>query len=607
MPVIEPVGQTTPTHILGQHLLFLRCCQPVLCLQLLQQFDRSHIVGIPLTGCTNAQIIVGDAEITALTAGNLRQQHRSSGPCPGFGRRGSHQLLRRYDGFLDPLHHIQHFLVLPSGYLSVVLHDGIDAILAVDKIQTAGERLSGVHGTQRLHLCGRQCPVSIQRFLQSGVFRDVQRTTLLNILSHIEMIDKNGRLGGIQRLSLGSVGQQCRLGFLQRIEATGRGCTGAGFGIVAVMVVEITVGIAQDLDPLVVGKEACHVFCHSAVDSHLLQLRIRKGNEVLKGEGFQLFFDEFFQGSVAAAVNDDTIHIAVQAELHEVDIDLNGDFIVRDGGMSDRDIPKIKEITGGIKFGLAIGIDQFCCLCKQRMGCDAVSGKIGIVGHIHPFGHGALLKNKAGRDGFSGSVTIEGKGNRNAAIQTFLDFFGKIRFADIFCGIGNGTAGGKIIDPAHHGDRSHIHNGQILQLQMPQLFLQQFFHTGILFRFGGNTINFGNNRSIEKVCIHRNGVQFVLRQGGGNGNEVSIRLHGEVLSIFLLDELPDQPLRFQSVSRFHIERYIRYSFRHLFNRPEVLIVERIFFQKVKELLPGIGLVEQRKCRVEQGNFLVTQR
>ena len=40
---------------------------------------------------------------------------------------------------------------------------------------------------------------------------------------------------------------------------------------------------------------------------------------------------------------------------------------------------------------------------------------------------------------------------------------------------------------------------------------------------------------------------------------------------------------------------------------EILIVERIFFQQVKKLLPGVSFVEQRERRIEQGHFLIPQR
>ena len=97
MPVIKPVGQTTPTYILGQHFLLFRCCQSALCFQLLQQADSSHIVGIPLTGCAYTQIIVGNAEIVALATGDLRQQHCYSSSCFRLGRRRC-QHLRLLDG-----------------------------------------------------------------------------------------------------------------------------------------------------------------------------------------------------------------------------------------------------------------------------------------------------------------------------------------------------------------------------------------------------------------------------------------------------------------------------------------------------------------------------
>ena len=206
----------------------------------------------------------------------------------------------------------------------------------MEKIQTAGERLSSIHCAQSLHLRGWQFPVCRQCFLQRGVFLDIQRTSLLNILCHIEVINE---------------GCWC---FILK------------------------------------------VFYNGTVNGYLLQLLIREGNQILEGEGFQFLFNEFFQRIIAASVNNDTVHIPVQAELHEVDIDLNRDLIICEGGMPHRNIPKIKEISGGIKLRLAVGIDQLGGLCKHRMGCDAGFGQIRIVGHIHPLGHGTLLKYKAG-------------------------------------------------------------------------------------------------------------------------------------------------------------------------------------------------------------------
>ena len=60
---------------------------------------------------------------------------------------------------------------------------------------------------------------------------------------------------------------------------------------------------------------------------------------------------------------------------------------------------------------------------------------------------------------------------------------------------------------------------------------------------------------------------------------------------------------------FHIEGDIAsgcFCLRYSFHFPEVLIVHGVLFQQVKELLPGIYLVEQRKCGVIESYFLVTQ-
>ena len=206
----------------------------------------------------------------------------------------------------------------------------------MQQIQTAGKRLSGIHCAQSLHLRGWQFSISRQCFLQRGVFLDIQRTSLLNILCHIEVINE---------------GCWC---FILK------------------------------------------VFYNGAVDGHFPKLFICKGNQVLEGKGFQLLFNEFLQRIIAAPVNNDTVHIPIQAELHEIHIDLNRDLIIRDGAMTHRNIPQIKVVTRGIKFCLAVGIDQFGGLCKQRMDRDAGLGQIGIVGHVHPLGHGTLLKYKVG-------------------------------------------------------------------------------------------------------------------------------------------------------------------------------------------------------------------
>ena len=252
--------------------------------------------------------------------------------------------------------------------------------------------------------------------------------------------------------------------------------------------------------------------------------------------------------------------------------------------MTHGNIPQIKVVAGGIKFCLAVGIDQLGGLCKQRMGCDAGFGQIGIVGYIHPLGHGTLLKYKAGRDGLAISVTVEGKSNGNAGVQTFLDFLNEACFAEILGRIGNLATSGKIIDSANHGYSSHIHRSQFLQLQMPQPCFQQFFQTGILLGFNRHTVNFGDDRRIGKIRIDRNGMQFVFGQCSSNGGKGALGLHSEVLAVFQLNKFPDQPLCFLPVRSFHVEgniprRYFRNSsICFLLNCVKVLVIEGIFFQ-----------------------------
>ena len=64
---IEAVRKAAPAHIFGQHLLLLRRGGTVLRLQLLQEPDGRHVVGIALAGRRCTQGVVGDAVVDAAT------------------------------------------------------------------------------------------------------------------------------------------------------------------------------------------------------------------------------------------------------------------------------------------------------------------------------------------------------------------------------------------------------------------------------------------------------------------------------------------------------------------------------------------------------------
>ena len=165
MPVIKPVGQTTPTYILGQHFLFFRCCQSALCFQLLQQADSSHIVGIPLTGCTYTQIIIGNAEIVALTGRYLRKYDSCCGSCFRLGcrRRNPFGHCNKSSQLVNK---ILDFDIVPTFHLEVIFKNGINTVFAMHEVQATGHGFTSIHSTQRLHLGSGDCLVGCKCVLK---------------------------------------------------------------------------------------------------------------------------------------------------------------------------------------------------------------------------------------------------------------------------------------------------------------------------------------------------------------------------------------------------------------------------------------------------------
>ena len=72
MPVIEPVGQTTPAHILRKDFLFLRGCQSALGFYLFQALDSGNIGSIFLGRSAISQFRIINPEVVALLSGNVR-------------------------------------------------------------------------------------------------------------------------------------------------------------------------------------------------------------------------------------------------------------------------------------------------------------------------------------------------------------------------------------------------------------------------------------------------------------------------------------------------------------------------------------------------------
>ena len=67
-------------------------------------------------------------------------------------------------------------------------------------------------------------------------------------------------------------------------------------------------------------------------------------NEVAEIEIFQLVGNKLLQRGVLPGFQMLVIQIALQPEVHKVDIHLNGNLIVGDGGVGDADLGGVAEI-----------------------------------------------------------------------------------------------------------------------------------------------------------------------------------------------------------------------------------------------------------------------
>ena len=76
----------------------------------------------------------------------------------------------------------------------------------------------------------------------------------------------------------------------------------------------------------------------------LLHVLIRNMNEVAEIEVFQLIGNKLLQRGVPPGFQMLAVQIALQPEIHKVDVHLNGNLIVGDGGVGDADLRRVAEI-----------------------------------------------------------------------------------------------------------------------------------------------------------------------------------------------------------------------------------------------------------------------
>ena len=76
----------------------------------------------------------------------------------------------------------------------------------------------------------------------------------------------------------------------------------------------------------------------------LLHILIRNMDEIAEVEVFQLVGNKLLQRAVLPGFQMLVVQIALQPVIHKVDVHLNGNLIIGDGGVSDADLRRVAEI-----------------------------------------------------------------------------------------------------------------------------------------------------------------------------------------------------------------------------------------------------------------------
>lgn len=76
----------------------------------------------------------------------------------------------------------------------------------------------------------------------------------------------------------------------------------------------------------------------------LFHVLVRNMNEVAEIEVFQLIGNKLLQRGVLPGFQMLVVQIALQPEIHKVDVHLKGNLIVGDGGVGDADLRRVAEI-----------------------------------------------------------------------------------------------------------------------------------------------------------------------------------------------------------------------------------------------------------------------
>ena len=110
------------------------------------------------------------------------------------------------------------------------------------------------------------------------------------------------------------------------------------------MIIEVTVDVVVDINALIIRMVGGNDLVFPTVNRYLRKLLISEFSQAVKVQPFQFLLDEIIQRTVFAPVYDDTLNKAIQTEIRQIHIDLNGKLSVGDGGMTNADGSHIGEV-----------------------------------------------------------------------------------------------------------------------------------------------------------------------------------------------------------------------------------------------------------------------
>ena len=298
--LLEELGQTAPADVLGKDVLFIWCSQTVFGFQGVQQTNGVYVVVKTLQRSAYPKIIRGNMEVCAAVRGNFRVENMEA----TFYRTGNR---RRHRERFDVLH---------------ILHDLTDKGRIVQSFRV-------YHFAVYDADCFQIFPYLLGVNVIKGIFLYV-RCGIINF--HC--------LGMVVLHFLGS--------FFQRIIGAIHISGSPVYNIVMVIIEAIHMILYLDL--LTVSGKTLNNLITDSVEGNLGKLLVRKGHKLVKIRINKLLLGQSFQCVIFSGIHDDAVNRPVQPEIHQVNADLNGNFLVCNGGVGNIHFSQIGKIRFAVIF-----------------------------------------------------------------------------------------------------------------------------------------------------------------------------------------------------------------------------------------------------------------